>query len=53
MAGQINIYTLSPMKYQGSRVSAGIGNGPEAALTLSHYAKFSPKLAMAFSGYFN
>lgn len=53
MAGQINIYTLSPMKYQGSRVSARIGNGPEAALTLSHYAKFSPKLAMAFSGYFN
>lgn len=53
MAGQINIYTLSPMRYQGSRVSARVGSGPEATLTLSHYAKFSPKLGMAFSGYFN
>lgn len=53
MAGQINVYTISPLRYQGSRVSAKIGNGPEAALTLSHYAKFSPKLAMGLSGYFN
>lgn len=53
MAGQINIYTLSPMKYQGSRISARVSNGPEAAMTISHYAKFSPDLGMSFSGYFN
>lgn len=52
MGGQINIYTLSPMKYQGSKVMATLGNGPTARLAISHYAKFSPKLAMAFVGDF-
>lgn len=53
MAGQINIYTLSPLYYQGTRVLGQIGNGPEARLALSHYRKFKPSLAMAFTGNFN
>lgn len=53
MAGQINVYTLQPMTYQGSRIVASVGNGPEAHLGISHYRKFSDNLAMSFSGYFN
>lgn len=53
MGGQINIYTLSPMQYQGSRITAMLGNGPTARLALSHYVKFSPRLAMSFSGDFH
>lgn len=50
MGGQINIYTIKPMDYQGSRVAATIGNGPTANLSMAHYQKFNPKLAMSFSG---
>ncbi len=50
MGGQINIYTLKPMNYQGSRVSATMGNGPEVNMSVAHYQKFNPSVAMAFSG---
>ncbi len=53
MAGQINVYTLQPMRYQGSRVMAMIGNGPEARLSLSHYRLLRHNLAMGFSGVFS
>lgn len=53
MCGQINIYTLQPMSYQGSRVMGSIGNGPEARLALSHYGKFGKNLAMGFTGFFS
>ncbi len=53
MGGQINIYTLQPMSYQGSRVMGSVGNGPEARMALSHYAKFNPSLAMGFTGFFS
>lgn len=52
MGGQINVYTIKPMDYQGSRVSATVGNGPTANLSLAHYAKFRPNLAMSFAGNF-
>lgn len=50
MMGQINIYTISPMDYQGSRILARFGNGPMAKLGISHYQKFKPNLAMGFVG---
>lgn len=53
MGGQINIYTISPMSYQGTRVMARMGNGPEGGVSLAHYTKLSPRLAMALSGNFN
>lgn len=53
MGGIVNIYTLQPMKYQGSRVMGMFANGPQAKLGVSHYQKFRPDLAMAFVGYFN
>lgn len=53
MGGQINIYTLQPMKYQGCRVSGMFANGPEMRIGLSHYRRLAPALAMGFSGSFN
>ena len=53
MGGIINIYTLSPMKYQGSRIVGEVSNGPHVKLGISHYSKFNPSLAMGFSGYFH
>lgn len=53
MAGQINIYTLQPMDYQGSKVKAMFGNGPDAQIALSHYRKFKENLAMGFVGNFH
>ncbi|MDE6324347.1 MAG: TonB-dependent receptor plug domain-containing protein, partial [Paramuribaculum sp.] len=35
MGGQINIYTIKPMDYQGDRVEATIGNGPTANLSVA------------------
>ncbi len=52
MGGQINIYTVKPMDYQGDRVAATIGNGPTGNLSVAHYQKFNPNLAMSFSGNF-
>ncbi|MDE6487764.1 MAG: TonB-dependent receptor plug domain-containing protein, partial [Paramuribaculum sp.] len=52
MGGQINIYTIKPMDYQGDRVEATIGNGPTANLSVAHYQKFNPDLAMSLSGNF-
>lgn len=49
MAGQINIYTLSPLMFQGHRASATIGRGPEAKLSLSTYRLLHPDLGMSFS----
>lgn len=50
MGGQINVYTLKPMDYQGSKVAATIGNGPSANLSVAHYQKLLPQLAMSFAG---
>ncbi|MCC8070801.1 MAG: TonB-dependent receptor [Bacteroidales bacterium] len=53
MGGQINIYTLSPLAWQGSRVMAETGSGPTMRMAISHYQMFNPRLGMAFVGYFN
>lgn len=52
MAGQINIYTLSPLHFQGFRAAATIGRGPEAKLALSAYKLLHPTLGMALSANF-
>lgn len=53
MGGQINIYTLSPLNFSGSRVMASAASGPQMKLGISHYRHLRPRLAMGFSGYFN
>lgn len=53
MGGQINIYTVSPMRYTGSRVMATAATGPQLKMGVSHYGRLSPVLAMGVSGYLN
>lgn len=52
MGGLVNIYTLSPMKYQGVRILGEYGSGNTLKAGLSYYARFSPVLGMSWSGYF-
>ncbi len=53
MGGQVNIYTLSPFRYQGGRVMAEMGNGPSARMSVSYYHKMNSALAMSWGAYFN
>ena len=53
IAGLINIYTLSPMYYQGMRVLAGAATHGNYRLGLSYYRRFSPKWASSLSAYGN
>lgn len=53
MGGQVNIYTLSPFRYQGGRLLAQGGNGPLTRMGIGWYKKFSERLAMSWNGYFN
>lgn len=47
MGGIINLYTLSPMSYQGTRAQIGVSNYDGYMARVSHYAKFSDKVALA------
>lgn len=51
IAGLINVYTLSPMYYQGLRVLAGAATHNNYRYGLSYYTKFSPKWASSLSAY--
>ncbi|MCM1028302.1 MAG: TonB-dependent receptor [Pseudoflavonifractor sp.] len=53
MGGQINIYTISPLHFSGSKVMASVSSGPQIKMGISHYGHLSPSLAMSISGYFN
>lgn len=52
MGGLVNIYTLSPMNYQGIRMMAEYGSGNTVRVGMSGYMKMSEKLGMSFSGYY-
>ncbi|MBR5820960.1 MAG: TonB-dependent receptor [Alistipes sp.] len=51
MGGVINIYTLSPFNYQGSRIESGYSSGNTFRLRASTYVKFSDKWATSLSAY--
>lgn len=50
MGGLINIYTLSPLKYQGLRILAEYGRGNTMQAALSYYTKIKPNLGIGFVG---
>ncbi len=50
MAGQINIYTLSPMNYQGVRLGAEYSSGNSYKVKAAVYQKPSDKFAYSISG---
>ncbi|MDE7452049.1 MAG: TonB-dependent receptor plug domain-containing protein, partial [Paramuribaculum sp.] len=53
MGGLINIYTISPLSYQGTRVLAEAGRGNLYRAAVSHYAAFSPEVGMSLTGDFH
>lgn len=53
MAGQINIYTVSPWSWQGTRALAEISTGVSTRMHLSHYARLNDRVAMSVSGNFH
>ena len=53
MAGIVNIYTLSPFDYQGTRLAASAGNYGQFKAKASHYALWHETLGVSFGGYYN
>jgi outer membrane receptor protein involved in Fe transport len=50
MGGLLNIYTLSPWDYQGTKAKLSLGNYGLAKAQLSHYAKLNEKFAFSLGG---
>lgn len=53
MGGIINIYTLSPFNYQGTKLSVSGGNYGAFKAKVSHYAKISDRIGISASGYYD
>lgn len=49
MGGQINVYTLSPLRTKGLRVTAEYGTGNSARVAAGYYDFVSPTVAMGFT----
>lgn len=50
MGGVVNVYTLSPLTYEGVRLTAEYGSGDSYRFRASSYYKLSPDLGMAVTG---
>lgn len=53
MGGIVNIYTLSPLNYQGTRLSLSGGNYGTFKAKASHYRKLGDKVGISLSGYYD
>lgn len=53
MGGIINIYTLSPLDFQGTKVSVSAGNYGTSKLKASHYTKLSNNIGISLSGHYD
>ena len=53
MGGIINIYTLSPFDYQGTKLSVSAGNYGQFKAKASHYNKLSERVALSIGGYYD
>ena len=51
MGGVVNVYTLSPFNYQGSRIKAEYSSGNTRSFQASSYAKLGEKFATSASAY--
>lgn len=51
--GIVNIYTLSPLNYQGTKLSLSLGNYGLINTKVAHYGKFANNLGYSVSGYYN
>ena len=52
IGGIINVYTLSPLTYQGSSVAVGGGNHGQFEARMSNYSKFSDKFGTSLAVYY-
>lgn len=53
MGGIINIYTLSPFSYQGTKLSMSGGNFGQFKARASHYAKLGSTIGVSVGGYYD
>ncbi|MCL1932502.1 MAG: TonB-dependent receptor [Candidatus Azobacteroides sp.] len=53
MGGIINVYTKSPLQYQGTYISASGGNYTNLNATLGYYGKINNQFGYAVSGNYN
>ncbi len=51
--GIVNIYTLSPLNYQGTKLALTGGNYGLVNAKIAHYAKLSDNFGASVSGYYN
>lgn len=52
MGGLINIYTLSPLSYQGTRAIASYSTGNSWRIGASHYAKANDRLGLSSTAWY-
>jgi len=52
MGGVINVYTLSPLTYEGVRISAEYGSGDSYRFRASAYNRLGTNLGLAVSGFY-
>lgn len=52
IGGVIDVTTLSPLTYQGTRAAVGYGNGNTFDARLSHYHKFGQSFGIGIGGYY-
>jgi len=52
MGGAVNLYTLSPLAYQGVRIGAEYGSGESCKLRAASYYKLKPDLGMAVAAFY-
>lgn len=50
MGGLVNIYTISPLSFEGVKAKVSYGNHNTWSASAGVYGKLSPKLGMSFSG---
>ena len=53
MGGIINIYTKSPLRYEGTTIGASLGSYMQQNYNVSHYRKLGDKFGLAVSGNYN
>jgi outer membrane receptor protein involved in Fe transport len=53
MGGIVNVYTLSPFDYQGTKLSVAGGNYGQFKVKASHYMKPSANVGLSLSGYYD
>ena len=53
MGGIINIYTKSPLRYEGTTIGASLGSYMQQNYNVSHYRKLGDKFGFAVSGNYN